>query len=569
MSIPLKYGTKVRIRICPPGDLHLRFPDTRMFLKGQDLSTLFHLWLERIARALVDFIAVQVAGVLVLALVGVRGASEIVLTHYYFHTFLPISLVFPFAHSFFGLYTKLRGYTVGYKLRRAALSASIATLLVIFVSFMMSRSQLPRFAALLFGLAAVGAAVGVRWMKDWLFHRESEGALNLSAAPSISSDFNTTLVVGGAGYIGSMVVEKLLARGCNVRLLDNLVYGARSIEPFLSNPKLELIQGDCRNIQDVVRAMSSVRNVIHLAAIVGDPACAEDDANALQINYAATRMLLEIAKGCGIERFLFASSCSVYGASDSFMDENSETVPLSLYAETKLHSERVLLDAASRSFHPTILRFATVFGLGFRPRFDLVVNLLTARAIQDRLITIYNGSQWRPFIHVSDVAAAVVESLSAPVESVSCEIFNVGDERLNFTLADVADKIRAHIPQTRVQYVENDDRRNYRVSFEKIRHCIGFTAERSIEAGILEIKHAFDRGEILDYRDPFYSNVSFLKERGHVHAKSELDVKVMAAFAGAGSRAVTPISVAKPSRPSPFTHLPRDPEIATSDSPAY
>lgn len=569
MSIPLKHGIKVRIRTHPTGDLHLQFRDTPMFRKGQHLSTHFHLWLERIARALVDFIAVQVVGVLVLALVGVRGASEIVLTHYYFHTFLPISLVFPFAHSFFGLYTKLRGYTIGYKLRRAALSASIATLLVIFVSFMMSRSQLPRFAALLFGLAAVGAAVSLRWMKDWLFHRESEGTLNLSAAPSISSDFNTTLVVGGAGYIGSMVVEKLLARGRQVRLLDNLVYGARSIEPLLSNSHLELIQGDCRNIQDVVRAMSNVKDVIHLAAIVGDPACAEDDANALQINYAATRMMLEIAKGHGIERFLFASSCSVYGASDSLMDEQSETVPLSLYAETKLHSERVLLDAASRNFHPTILRFATVFGLGFRPRFDLVVNLLTARAIQDRLITIYNGDQWRPFIHVSDVAAAVVESLSAPLEAVSGEIFNVGDEGLNFTLSNVADKIRAHIPQTRVQYVENDDRRNYRVSFEKLRNCIGFAAERSIESGICEIKRAFERGEILDYRDPFYSNVSFLKERGHIHAKSDLDVKVMAAFAGAGSRTVNSISASKPSRSSPLAQIPLDPEIATSDSSVF
>ena len=536
------------------------------------MSTHFHLWLERIARAFVDFVAVQVAGVFVLAVVGMRGAtppSDVALTHYYFRTFLPISLVFPFVYSLFGLYTKLRGYTIGYKLRRAALSASIATLLVIFVSFMMSRSQLPRSAALLFGLAAVAAAVGVRWMKDWLFHRESQSAPYLSSVPVATSNSNTTLVVGGAGYIGSLVVDKLLARGHNVRLLDNLVYGARSIEPFLSNPRLQLIQGDCRNIQDVVRAMSDVENVIHLAAIVGDPACVEDDANALQINYAATRMMLEIAKGHGIERFLFASSCSVYGASDSLMDENSETVPLSLYAETKLHSERVLLDAASRSFHPTILRFSTVFGLGFRPRFDLVVNLLTARAIQERLITIYNGDQWRPFIHVSDVAAAVVEAVSAPVEAVSGEIFNVGDERLNFTLASVAEKIRALITQTRVQHVENDDRRNYRVSFEKIRNCLGFSAKLSVEDGILEIKSAFERGEILDYRDPFYSNVSFLKERGHVHAKSELDVKVMAAFAGAGSRTVAPTSAAKPSRSSSFPQIPRDPEIATSDSPAF
>jgi nucleoside-diphosphate-sugar epimerase len=360
------------------------------------------------------------------------------------------------------------------------------------------------------------------------------------------------LVVGGAGYIGSIVVGKLLARGYRVRLLDNLIYGRQAIEPFLTNSRLEFVQGDSRNIQDVVRAISTAKDVILLAAIVGDPACAEDDANALQINYAATRMMLEIAQGRGIERFLFASSCSVYGASDNVMDEKSETVPISLYAETKLNSERVLLEAKSKSFHPTILRFATVFGLAPRPRFDLVVNLLTARAIQDGAITIYNGDQWRPFIHVSDVAEAIVETLAAPLESVSAEIFNVGDDSLNFTLAQVAGKIRTHIPQTRIEYLVNEDRRNYRVSFRKIRDCIGFTAKRTVEDGILEIKRAFERGEIFNYRQSFYSNASYLKERGHVDAKSELDVNVMAAFAGASLQVKSLLKVPPPSQMRPI-----------------
>lgn len=506
----------------------------------------FHLYFERIARALMDFIAVQLAGVLALLFIGVRGVSppsEAVLAHYYFHTFLPISLVFPVVHSLFGLYTRLRGYTLGYKLRLAALSASVASMLVVFVSLLLSRAILPRIAAVIFAMGAIGAAVGVRWLKDWLFHRESESAseqMALSSPLVIATEdkLDSVLVVGGAGYIGSIVIAKLLERGCRVRLLDSLVYGNQAIEPLLAHPRLDFILGDSRNIQDVVRAMSGVSNVIHLAAIVGDPACAEDKANAFQINYAATRMLLEIAQGQGIERFLFASSCSVYGASDSVTDERSETQPISLYAETKLQSERVLLDARSRSFHPTVLRFATVFGLAPRPRFDLVVNLLTAKAMQDGVITVYNGDQWRPFIHVHDVAAAVVDVFAAPLASVTGEIFNVGDDTLNFTLGQVAEKIREHIPHTRVEYVENADRRNYRVSFKKIRDCIGYTAKISLDDGILEIKRAFERGEIQNYRLPFYSNVSYLKERGHVEAKSELDVKVMAAFAGAGSRQV-------------------------------
>jgi nucleoside-diphosphate-sugar epimerase len=436
-------------------------------------------------------------------------------------------------------------------------------MLVVFVSLLLNSAILPRMSAAIFSVGAVVAAVGIRWLKDFLFHRESEDESSkivpaVSFASTTQDAAGSVLVVGGAGYIGSIVTAKLLERGCKVRLLDNLFYGNQAIEPLLSNPNLEFILGDSRNIQDVVRAMSGVSHVIHLAAIVGDPACAEDKANAFQINYAATRMLLEIAKGQGIERFLFASSCSVYGASDSVTDERSETQPISLYAETKLQSEGVLLEARSRSFHPTVLRFATVFGLAPRPRFDLVVNLLTAKAIQDGVITVYNGDQWRPFIHVRDVAAAIVDVFAAPLASVTGEIFNVGDDTLNYTLAQVAEKIREHIPQTRVEYVENADRRNYRVSFKKIRDCIGYTAKLSVDDGILEIKRAFERGVIQNYRQPFYSNVSYLKERGHVEAKTELDVKVMAAFAGAGSRPVATLpQIPRYSPPQP-SHMTDD-----------
>ncbi len=509
-------------------------------MRGGLSVTQVNLWMERLARALVDFVAVQAAAITSLVLLAMAPAlglssqtapNEATLVHYYTHTLLPLSLVFPLMHSLFGLYTRLRGYTIEYKLRRAAASAAVATLLMIFIIFLTLRSPLPRLTSLVFGVLAVGAATGVRWLKDWLFHRESEARVAAAQAASMAQP-ETVLVVGGAGYIGAIVVEKLLSRGYSVRLLDNLLYGEGSIKPLLNDPKLDFMRGDCRNIQDVVRAMNGVNGVVHLAAIVGDPACAADDKNAYQINYAATRMMLEIAKGNGIERFIFASSCSVYGASDDLMDEKSQTVPVSLYAETKLASEQVLLEARSTSFHPTILRFATVFGLAPRPRFDLVVNLLTAKAIQEGVITIFNGSQWRPFVHVKDVAEGLVQTLLAPVETVSGEILNLGDDRLNFTLAEIAEKIRMQIPETRVEYVDNTDRRNYRVSFTKIRDCLGFTAEYTVEDGIAEIRQAFEAGRVRNYRHPFYSNVSYLKERGNVDAKSDLDVKVMAAFAG-------------------------------------
>src|SRR5262249_41772161 len=255
-------------------------------------------WLERLIRIAVDFLCVQMAGILALAFAGAYVAdspiAEGALAHFYFHTFLLLSLVFPFVYSLGGLYTKLRGYELRYKLRRAALSASVATLLLVFVSFLASSAQLPRSAALFFSVLVIGAAVGVRWLKDWLFHSEA-GHSSLASVDVVSTPppDETVLVVGGAGYIGSIVVEKLLQRGFSVRLLDSLVYGDQSIAPLLSHPKLEFISGDCRNIQDVVGAMSKATSVIHLAAIVGDPACAEDNENAYQINYAATRMLVE------------------------------------------------------------------------------------------------------------------------------------------------------------------------------------------------------------------------------------------------------------------------------------
>lgn len=501
-----------------------------------------HLWLERIARALIDFIAVQLAGILALAsfalpaVFGVPGQTipaEATLVHYYLHTFLPLSLIFPLMHALFGLYTKMRGYSCKSKVQRAASSAAVATMLLVFLTYLTAHTLLPRPTALIFGFLAVVAATSVRWLKDYLFQLEAHAVVGTHVEVIADPD-RKILVVGGAGYIGTILVSKLLTRGCSVRILDNLMYGDDAIRPLLSHPNLEFMKGDCRNIQDVVRAMNNVGSIVHLAAIVGDPACAAEDENALQINYAATRMMLEIAKGDGIQRFIFASSCSVYGVSENLMDEKSLTEPISLYAETKLNSERVLLESKSANFHPTILRFATVFGLAPRPRFDLVVNLLTAKAIQDGVMTIFNGDQWRPFIHVDDIAEAIVLTLFVPIEAVSGEILNIGDDRLNFTLKQISEKICVQLPGTRVEHIENSDRRNYRVSFKKAHDCLGFRARHSIEDGIEEIKHAYDTGLIRNYRQPLYSNLMYLKERGIAAAKTDFDVKVMAAFAGGG-----------------------------------
>ena len=454
----------------------------------------------------------------------------------YLNQFPILATVFPLVFLFSGVYTRTRSYEMRYKWPTLFRGCGLASLLYLAASLLLTRDDLlPRSSMILLPVLVTAGVIGARWLTQWL-ESTRVGALLPSSnevndfAVVSSGDPVPVLVVGGAGYIGSIVVRKLLDRGMHVRLLDKLTYGDSAIAALLGHPRLEFLHGDCRNIQDVVRAMSGVRDVIHLAAIVGDPACAADDQNAREINYAATRMMLEVAKGYGVQRFLFASSCSVYGASDYIVDEQSATMPISLYAETKLNSERVLLDAKSETFHPVILRFATVFGLAPRPRFDLVVNLLTAKAFQEGVITIFNGDQWRPFIHVEDVAEAVCQTLEAPLSAVSGEIFNVGDDRLNYNLTQVADLIHSEFPETRIEHVENADRRNYRVSFQKIRERISFECAKSIEEGVHDLRIAFERGLISNYKDPLYSNLTFLKTFGGFGAGNDLDVKIMAAF---------------------------------------
>jgi nucleoside-diphosphate-sugar epimerase len=214
------------------------------------------------------------------------------------------------------------------------------------------------------------------------------------------------------------------------------------------------------------------------------------------------------------------------------MTETSPLNPISLYAHTKVDSERALLTARTPDFHPVVLRLATVFGYSPRPRFDLVVNLLAAKAHRDETITIYNGDQWRPFIHVRDAARGFAAVLDAPSQAVSGEIFNLGDSSMNFTLGQVAELIRKVYPATRVQHVENPDRRNYRVSFDKIRSSLGFRCAVTLDQGIREWKRMLDRGLVRDYTDVQYDNQRFLKAAGSPRALSELDIRIMAAFAG-------------------------------------
>jgi nucleoside-diphosphate-sugar epimerase len=320
------------------------------------------------------------------------------------------------------------------------------------------------------------------------------------------------LVIGGAGYIGSPTVQRLLERGHRVRVLDRLMYGRQSVAAYAGLSTFELIDGDVTDISKLAAAMRHASAVIHLAGLVGDPACAVDQEFTRHENIVATRMAREVAQSLGIHRFIFASSCSVYGASDHRMAEGDALNPVSLYARTKIDSERELLFNVADDFFVTILRFATVFGHSNRPRFDLVANLFTAQAMMNGVITIVGPDQWRPFIHVRDLARAIVMVLEARPEVVQSQIYNVGDDRLNMTIGQLAELVRQAASRYRdvqVQTVHGgEDPRNYRVSFEKISDHLGFRAETSLEEGILEMVEQLRAGAYGDFRNPIYSNVA-------------------------------------------------------------
>lgn len=499
-----------------------------------------------IPRMLADFAVIHCAILLAFAVSAVyqtRGeeatASQDVLSsfrHYYLTRFLFLSLVFPAVFYLNGIYTYVRSYPDWAKLKRFVVVVLSALTVFVSANFLLVPANNPvgRAVALVFAPLAIIGLVGIRVAKEWLVGKErAEQKLR-----SRSTEQKTVLVIGGAGYIGCWLVRRLLENGSLVRVIDNASYGLEPISDLLNHPNLQYLNGDCRNIQDVVKSMRGVSSVVHLAAIVGDPACEIDRKTTIEVNYSATRMLVEIAKGYGVERFLFASSCSVYGETNELMHEGSRVKPISLYGQTKEASERALLEAASDNFHPVLMRFATAFGLSNRPRFDLVVNLLAAKACQEGAITIYNGEQWRPFVHVKDLAEAMILLLDAPISVVSSQVFNVGDNRLNHTLSEVAEIILRVFPRSRVDFVENSDLRNYRVSFDKIEKRLGFRCRYNLEDAVREIKAAFESNQILSYKNIRFSNLVYLRETGAPGNKSEIDREVMAAFGGEHLRRV-------------------------------
>lgn len=345
-----------------------------------------------------------------------------------------------------------------------------------------------------------------------------ESLTSYLSCPKLKLKHRTVLIVGGAGYIGSVLTRELLANGWSVKVLDKLLYGEGSFKG-LNQEEFVLNRGDAGNVDDIVRSAEGVDAVVYLAELVGDPACYIAPQSTLKTNYLAVTAMAHLCSHLNINRFIYTSSCSVYGASkdpNDILNEGSLAKPVSLYGRIKSLVEKSILSVCNMPnplFTPTILRLATVFGNSYRPRFDLVVNTFVKNALQKNQIEVFGGDQWRPNIHVRDVADAIIKVLNAPAEKMRGQILNVGSNRLNYKVDHLADIAKEVFPSLKVIRKKSlVDQRNYRVDFSKIKELLGFEFKTGVKEGMLELKEAFDRNELGDLDDPCYSNFKRLQE---------------------------------------------------------
>tara|TARA_B100001250_G_C19790748_1_gene786387 strand:- start:1139 stop:2110 length:972 start_codon:yes stop_codon:yes gene_type:complete len=319
------------------------------------------------------------------------------------------------------------------------------------------------------------------------------------------------LVTGGAGYIGSVLVRQLLDKDYEVRVIDSLKWGGGSLYDVMNNDKFEFIQGDIRNADAISSALEGIDAVIHLAAIVGDPACKKFSDEANETNWDASVNLFQLSEKLNIKRFIFASTCSNYGKmsnSNEYLNEDSELNPVSLYAELKVKFEDFIINQKNQSpMCSTALRFSTVYGFSPRIRFDLTVNEFTRNMVINKFQEIWGEQFWRPYAHVDDLCRATVLVLESDESKVRSNIFGVGDTNENYQKGTIIREINK-VVDGEIKYVpKNEDPRDYRVNFDKIKDELGFKISKTVPEGIEEIKKIVESGIIVDPFSKEFQNI--------------------------------------------------------------
>jgi nucleoside-diphosphate-sugar epimerase len=322
----------------------------------------------------------------------------------------------------------------------------------------------------------------------------------------------TVLVVGGAGYIGSVLVTELLRAGARVRVLDQLIYdNGFALAHLMDEPRLRFHRGDLRNQQDLTAAALGATDLVLLASLVGDPICKAYPVLAREINEDGAQRLIDHLGPLGIGRFVFTSTCSNYGIHESsrLATEESGLNPQSLYARTKIAVEQYVLDRASElSTAATVLRIATAYGLSPRMRFDLTVSQFAWELATGRPLQVYDADTWRPYCHVRDICKAIMTVLTTAESDVRGEVFNVGDTSQQFTKRMIVDEVRRHVGEASVVYGDKgSDPRTYRVSFDKIARDLAFRCDHTVQDYLRRLTSAVQAGMFPDVSaDPRFGN---------------------------------------------------------------
>lgn len=326
-------------------------------------------------------------------------------------------------------------------------------------------------------------------------------------------DDRLVLIVGGAGYIGSVLTGDLLAKGYRVRNLDRLVYNnGVCVAPWLGHPNYQFMGGDLADAATFEQALDGVTDVVLLAGLVGDPVTKNFPDAAARINDEGHSTMLRLLAGKGLNRVVFVSTCSNYGLieGDQLADEQFELSPLSLYAKSKVRVEQTLLGGKGKiDYTPVVLRFATAFGLSPRMRFDLTVSEFTRAMALGEDLLVFDAHTWRPYCHVRDFAELIRRAIEAPAERVAFEVFNAGRDVNNNTKQMIVDTISKHLPEAKVRYQEHgSDPRNYRVNFAKVKQRLHFEPKWTVEDGVVELIDALRQGLYRDIAQPvsFHGN---------------------------------------------------------------
>lgn len=328
------------------------------------------------------------------------------------------------------------------------------------------------------------------------------------------------LVTGGAGYIGSLLTSELLRANYRVTVLDSLLFGGESLVPFLHHPNFQFVKADVtepRAVKDALKDGGQKPNaIVHLAAIVGFPACqAVGKQVAWRYNVDATKSVFGQAVDLGMDRFVFASTYSNYGLSEDGkpVTEESPLNPQSLYAETKIAAEEFLISQKDASCAPLLFRFATLYGLSPRTRFDLIVNQFVLEAFTKRELIIYQRGYSRSFVHIRDAVRGIMMGLEAERSRVCGEVFNLGTENGNYSKDDIVRLILKRMPETVVDYKNltfGGDMRDITVSFAKVKSVLGFETTLTVDDGIRELLFALKSGIIRNPTDEKYRNAQFI-----------------------------------------------------------